>query len=146
MKTVTSLRRYGGHFRWVSVDFQFRTTSHFIHNPLPGKQCRGACLRKRFELGNERWTPTNVGWREKLLILVPFVFGAVSAASTSNAYVAFATSARHSLPASADQPSKEMLWRSIWEARLILAPRLWRTGLCQWLRFCTLRQYVSHRK
>ena len=67
-------------------------------------------------------------------------FGAVSAASMLNAYVAFATSARHSLPALADQPSKVMLWWSIWEARLICAPRLWRTGLCQWLRFCTLRQ------
>ena len=46
-------------------------------------------------------------------------------------YAAFA--ARHSLPALADQLSKEMLWRSICESRLICAPRLWRTDLCHWL-------------
>jgi len=43
----------------------------------------------------ESYNYSSMGRREKLLIIVPFVFGAVSGASTLNAYVAFATSVRH---------------------------------------------------
>ena len=44
-----------------------------------------------------------------LLVIVPFVFGAVSAASMLSACATFATSATRSLPALADQLSREML-------------------------------------